>query len=119
MGAVSVNGSGFFLALCIRSEVTEMFPRKSFCRSISCFVLPLVALSLVAPAVAAAQLSELDQIQIAPPMSQVQPPAKDASASDLERQGDELRAQKAYLDALDYFHAAMAKSPDNAPVLNK
>jgi tetratricopeptide (TPR) repeat protein len=96
-----------------------MFPRESFRRSISRFVLPVVALSVLAPAVAAAQLSELDQIQIAPPMSQVQPPSKDASAEDLEKQGDELRAEKAYLDALDYFHAALAKSPDNAPVLNK
>jgi tetratricopeptide (TPR) repeat protein len=76
-------------------------------------------LSLITPAVAAAQLSELDQIQIAPPMSQVQPPPKDATAAELEKQGDELRAQKAYLDALDYFHAALAKSPDNPQVLNK
>ena len=81
--------------------------------------MPLVALSLLAPAVAAAQLSELDQIQIAPPMSQVQPPAKDASAEQLEKQGDELRAQKAYLDALDYLRASLAKRPDNPPVLNK
>jgi tetratricopeptide (TPR) repeat protein len=96
-----------------------MFPRAFFCRASFRFILPLVALSLLVPGIAAAQLSELDQIQIAPPMSQVQPPSKDASAADLEKQGDELRAQKAYLDALDYFQAAMAKSPDNAPVLNK
>jgi tetratricopeptide (TPR) repeat protein len=90
------------------------FPRVPFC-----LVRPLVALTLVAPAVTLAQLSELDQIQIAPPMSQVQPPSKGASAEHLERQGDELRAQKAYLDSLDYFRAALAKAPDNAPVLNK
>lgn len=90
------------------------FPRASFC-----LVLPLVVLSLVAPAITAAQLSELDQIQIAPPMSQVQPPSKDATAAELEKRGDELRAEKAYLDSLDYFRAALAKSPDNPPVLNK
>ena len=91
-----------------------LFPRASLFR-----ILPLVALSLVAPAVTVAQLSELDQIQIAPPMSQVQPPSKEASAEQLERQGDELRAEKAYLDSLDYFRAALAKAPNNAPVLNK
>lgn len=86
------------------------------------FLLPsvtLLGLSLITPAVAAAQLSELDQIQIAPPMSQVQPPPKGATAAELEKRGDELRAQKAYLDALDYFHAALAKSPDNPQVMNK
>ena len=91
-----------------------LFPRLPFR-----FILPVVALSLLAPAVAVAQLSELDQIQIAPPVRQVQPPSKDASAEQLEKQGDELRAEKAYLDALDYFHAALAKQPDNPPVLNK
>jgi tetratricopeptide (TPR) repeat protein len=75
--------------------------------------------ALVGSRVAAAQLSELDQIQIAPPMSQIQPPANDASAEELEKRGDELRAEKAYLDSLDYFRAAMAKSPDNAQVANK
>ena len=91
-----------------------MFPRAS-----SCFILPLVAVGFITPTVAAAQLSELDQIQIAPPMSQVQPPSKDASAEQLEKEGDELRAEKAYLDSLDYFRAALAKQPDNPPVLNK
>ena len=91
-----------------------LFPRGHFHR-----ILPLLALSLIAPGIASAQLSELDQIQIAPPMSQVQPPSKDASAAELEKRGDELRAEKSYLDSLDYFRAALAKSPDNAPVLNK
>ncbi len=91
-----------------------MFPRGSWFR-----ILPFVVLSLAVPVVATAQLSELDQIQIAPPMSQVQPPSKDASGEQLEKRGDELRAEKAYLDSLDYFRAALAKSPDNPPVLNK
>jgi len=91
-----------------------LFPRLSFRLFVA-----LLSLSLLTPAVAAAQLSELDQIQIAPPMSQVQPPSKDASAAELEKQGDQLRAEKAYLDALDYFRAALAKQPDNPPVLNK
>ncbi len=90
-----------------------------FPRTISRLILSLVACSLAAPVLGAAQLSELDQIQIAPPMSQVQPPSKDASAADLEKQGDSLRADKAYLDAIDYFQAALAKQPVNPPVLNK
>lgn len=82
-------------------------------------VLPLLVLSLCVPVASRAQLSELDQIQIAPPMSQVQPPSKDATAPELEKRGDELRAEKAYLDALDYFRAALVKQPDDPPVLNK
>lgn len=91
-----------------------LFPRLPFR-----FLASILVLVSVTPVITRAQLSELDQIQIAPPMSQVQPPSKDASVEDLEKQGDELRAQKAYLDAIDYFQAALAKSPDNAPVLNK
>ena len=91
-----------------------LFPRACLYR-----IFPLLVLSILAPAVAAAQLSELDQIQVAPPMSQVQPPSKDASAAELEKRGDELRAEKAYLDSLDYFRASLAKAPNNAPVLNK
>ncbi len=68
---------------------------------------------------ALAQVSQLDQIQIAPPMRQVESPSPTASAAELEKQGDELRAQKAYLDAIDYFHAALAKAPDKPSVINK
>jgi tetratricopeptide (TPR) repeat protein len=90
-----------------------------FPRSLFYFGATILVLVFVTPVILRAQLSELDQIQIAPPMSHVQPPSKDASAEALEKQGDELRAEKAYLDALDYFRAALAKQPDNPPVLNK
>ncbi|HZP18548.1 MAG TPA: tetratricopeptide repeat protein [Terriglobales bacterium] len=66
-----------------------------------------------------AQVSQLDQIQIAPPMRQVQPPSPAATAEELEKQGDELRGRKAYLDAIDYFRAALKKSPNNPAILNK
>ena len=46
-------------------------------------------------------------------------PLVEQVAEQLEKQGDELRAEKAYLDALDYFRAALVKSPDNAPIYNK
>ncbi len=38
-------------------------------------------------------------------------PDGSASAADLEQQGDALRAQKRYLDSLDFYSAAMAKHP--------
>ena len=45
---------------------------------------------------------------------QVSPPAipnSNASAEDLELQGDQLRAQKRFLDSIDYYNAALAKKP--------
>jgi len=71
------------------------------------------------PALGQKPISPLDQIQIAPPMRQVEPPSPSASAEELEKQGDELRGQKAYLDAIDYFRAALAKAPDKTSVINK
>ena len=61
----------------------------------------------------------LNQIQISPPRRQVPPPAASASADDLEKEGDQLRSEKAYLDAIDYFQAALEKEPSKASVLNK
>jgi tetratricopeptide (TPR) repeat protein len=79
----------------------------------------LLALLSVFSVPASARPSCADQIQIAPPMRQVPPPSKDASVQELEKQGDLLRAQKQYLDAIDYFQAALEKSPQSAPLLNK
>jgi len=89
-----------------------MFRPTSF---VAFFAIALVT----AGASAFAQLSELDQIQVAPPMRQVEPPSPTASVAELEKRGDELRSEKAYLDAIDYFHAALAKDPDNATIENK
>ncbi len=66
-----------------------------------------------------AQIAELDQIQIAPPMRQIQAPSLDASAQDLEKTGDELRSRKAYLDAIDYYEVAQQKDPRSAALCNK
>ncbi|HEV2989331.1 MAG TPA: tetratricopeptide repeat protein [Candidatus Angelobacter sp.] len=52
------------------------------------------------------------------PAAQVGPPPPNASVADLERQGDVLRSQKDYLDALDYYRAAIQKS-DTATLHNK
>ena len=46
------------------------------------------------------------------------PPPAEASASDLEKVGDELRSKKAYSDAIDYYLVAMKKA-DSAELHNK
>ena len=59
-------------------------------------------------------------VQISPPtIRRAEPPSASATALELEKRGDELRVEKAYLDALDYYRAALAKNPKNAAVYNK
>ena len=66
------------------------------------------------------QASHAEQVQIKPPLLRmVDPPAPDATAADLEARADQLRAVKLYLDALDYYRAAMVKKPNSASLLNK
>jgi len=48
----------------------------------------------------------------------VPPPAESASPEDLEQQGDGLRAQKLYLDSIDYYRAA-GKKADSPKLHNK
>src|SRR5438094_3429948 len=45
-------------------------------------------------------------------------PSKNASAAELEDSGDQLRAQNAFADAIDYYRAAMEKA-DSAALHNK
>jgi tetratricopeptide (TPR) repeat protein len=49
-----------------------------------------------------------DDQQVAPPPLVPNP---NASAQELEEEGDLLRAQKRFLDSLDFYKAAMAKQP--------
>lgn len=44
-----------------------------------------------------------------PPTRRIEPPPANATSKDLEERGDQLRAEKAYLDAMDYFQAALKK----------
>lgn len=68
----------------------------------------------------AAQMHFADQVQISPPAARnIEPPASDASPDQLEKQGDDLRARKLYLDAVDYYQAALTKKPNNAGLYNK
>ncbi len=86
----------------------------------------LVSASLLAVCVCAfsaasrAQVSHSEQVQIKPPLIRtIDPPAPEATVADLEARADQLRVVKLYLDALDYYRAAMTKEPNSARLLNK
>jgi len=67
-----------------------------------------------------AQASHSEQVQIKPPILRaIDPPAPDATAANLEARADQLRMVKLYLDALDYYRAALAKRPNSPSLLNK
>ena len=80
----------------------------------------LVTLVISAVPALWAQTSTSELVQISPPtIRRAEPPDRTASALELERRGDELRVQKAYLDALDYYRAALAKNPNSPAIHNK
>jgi tetratricopeptide (TPR) repeat protein len=92
----------------------------------SCPRFLLVPVSLLTVSVCAlsslswGQASHSEQVQIKPPLLRtIDPPAPDATAADLEARAEQLRASKLYLDALDYYRAALAKQPNSASLLNK
>jgi len=59
-------------------------------------------------------------VQVSPPsVRRAEPPPASASAEELVKQGDKLRAEKAYLDALDYYRAAVKKKPDSPQTYNR
>ncbi len=64
-----------------------------------------------------AQSSLSEQVQVAPPGHGT--PLASTSAEQLEQTADLMRAKKSYLDAIDYYKAAMAKSPNNSRLYNK
>src|SRR5207248_2870607 len=67
---------------------------------------------------AAAQASPSEQVQVGPPLRHTQTPLASATPQELEQRGDELRAEKSYLYALDYYGTALKKQP-SPPLLNK
>jgi len=80
----------------------------------------LLVFVLVPSSTLQGQASHTDQVQVMPPLLRtIDPPSADASVADLESQADQLRVQKLYLDALDYYHAAMVKEPNSARLMNK
>ena len=94
----------------------RMSCQRSFLSCLGFFLSILMIFSLAA----LAQVSHSEQVQIAPPLLRaIDPPAPDATAAALEQQADDLRSSKLYLDALDYYSAALAKKPNDARLLNK
>jgi len=60
------------------------------------------------------------KVQVVPyTIRRAEPPAVNATAEELEKAGDQLRSEEAYLDALDYYRAALQKKPENAQLYNK
>ncbi|MFY9674370.1 MAG: tetratricopeptide repeat protein [Terriglobales bacterium] len=69
---------------------------------------------------AAVQAQNSEQVEVGPPpLHRVAPPAAESSARELEAVGDQLEADKNYLDAIDYYAAALRKDPSNAVLMNK
>lgn len=79
----------------------------------------LFTLATCIPTTLGAQVILSEQIQVAPPGGQATAPSPTASAEQLEQEGDLMRARKSYLDALDYYQAALAKNPNNSRIYNK
>ncbi len=79
-------------------------------------VLLLLATLLVLPS----QAQNTEQLVVGPPpQHRAEPPARGATPEELERRGDELREDKNYLDAVDFYQAALKGASGNTSVFNK
>lgn len=87
----------------------------SWKRATSVFALFLLILFTLS---AISQNTEIVQIG-PPPIRRAEPPAPSASAAELESRGDQLRAEKNFLDAIDYYEAATQKAGGSATIFNK
>jgi tetratricopeptide (TPR) repeat protein len=88
----------------------------SFCLVIFC----LLTLVISFGSAVQAQSSNSELVQISPPtMRRAAPPTASSSIEELEKRGDELRLEKDYLDALDYYRAALTKNRNNPRLYNK
>jgi tetratricopeptide (TPR) repeat protein len=80
--------------------------------SVSLLICPLLLLPL--------QAQSTDQLEVGPPpLHRAAPPASGAPPDELEKRGDELRMEKNYLDAVDYYQAALKGGPGSAALFNK
>jgi len=61
-----------------------------------------------------------EQVRVSPPgLRHADPPSPAATAPELEARADQLRSEKAYLDALDYYRVAISKDNHNPRLYNK
>lgn len=66
------------------------------------------------------QAQNPEQLEVGPPpLHRVEPPAPGASPDELERRGDQLRTDKNFLDAVDYYQAALKGAQASAALFNK
>lgn len=77
--------------------------------------LAFVVFSLTTPL----QAQNSEQVAVGPPIRRIEPPPASSSAKELETVGDLLQSDKNFLDAIEYYQAALAKDPHNAILLNK
>ncbi len=80
------------------------------------FVSLLFSALLVLPV----QAQNTEQVEVGPPpLHRADPPAPGATPEELEQRGDELRTEKNFLDAIDYYHAVLKGGTGNASLFNK
>jgi len=66
------------------------------------------------------QAQSTEQVEVGPPpVHRVEQPSASASARQLEAIGDQLQNDKDYLDAIDYYEAALRKDKSSAILMNK
>ena len=83
-------------------------------------LLVVLAVSQVCIGALQGQNAPTEQVQVGPPpLHRAEPPSSGATADDLEKRADELRSTKYYLDAIDYYRAALEKKPNDPVLLNK
>jgi predicted Zn-dependent protease len=100
----------------MRSSYQASPSRISLSLSVFASLLTLFVLVLTMPLSA----QNPEQVEVGPPpLHRVEPPAASATSKDLETIGDELQGDKNYLDAIDYYEAALRKDPTNAVLMNK
>jgi tetratricopeptide (TPR) repeat protein len=79
-----------------------------------------VALLFSALLVLPSQAQNTEQLEVGPPpLHRADPPAPGASPEVLEKRGDQLRTEKNFLDAIDYYQAALKSALGNAALFNK
>lgn len=75
---------------------------------------------LVALPLFPASAQNTEQLQVGPPpLRRADPPAAGATGEELESRGDQLRVEKDFLDAVDYYRAALKTAPNSAGLFNK